>query len=236
MISLGKDNNPGNARWCEEHRRLECVRNRSKQRGPCHAPSVRGADSCRTHAGRKTSEVRRKGDATISAWNAIGRMPTDQIDPGMAVLGLLQMSWMRLAFYSELLRQQIVTEEQPEPDTEGIQPYGEAKSTGAIGHRYAAAGKDGRIYAAGEEVRALVLLEADERDRVVKYAKIAHDMGVSKKLTDLAERWGDVVATRVSVMLLALNLTAEQEAMVPGLVSHHLSQVDLNAISGGGGQ
>lgn len=74
-------------------------------------------------------------------------------------------------------------------------------TSGLIGYRYGAAGKDGRIYAQSEEVRALVALESAERDRVVKFAKTAHDMGISERLTSLAERWGDLVAGRISAIL-----------------------------------
>jgi hypothetical protein len=152
----------------------------------------------------------------------------------MAVLGMLQMSWLRAAAYGELLRQQVVTEAPPEPDHEGFDPEAVSESSGLIGHRYGAAGKDGHIYAVSEEIRALVALESQERDRVVKYAKTAHDMGISERLTNLAERWGDIVAGRITLILAGLELTPAQEARVPELIQTHLGAVDMESLAGDG--
>lgn len=38
-------------RWCQEHKRHECVKNR-KRGGICHSPAVVGYDACRMHVGR----------------------------------------------------------------------------------------------------------------------------------------------------------------------------------------
>ena len=98
---------------------------------------------------------------------------------------------------------------------------------GLIGFKYGAAGKDGNIYAVSEEARALVILEAAGRDRVVRYAKTAHEMGISDRMLGMAERWGDQVVNRIMVIMAALNLTPEQEARVPALVQAHLGSIDV---------
>lgn len=212
---------------------MECVKRRSRGRGPCHGAAVRGTDACTTHAGTTLEVARVKGEARITAWSAIGQPAGGQpLDAGMAVLGMLQMTWLRAAAYGELLRQQVATEAPADPDQDGFDPMGEVQANGLIGYRYGAAGKDGNIYAVSEEVRALVALEAAERDRVVKFAKTAHDMGISERLTNLAERWGDVVAGRISLILAGLNLTPEQEALVPALIQTHLAQIDVGSIGG----
>jgi hypothetical protein len=233
---LGPNNNPGNARWCEDHNRLECTKRRSVRQGggTCHAGAVRGTDSCKTHGGHRLEVLKAKGQARITAWSAIGEAAqADRTEPGMAVLGMLQMTWLRAAAYGELLRQQVARDAPPEPDREGHDPEGEVQANGLIGYRYGAAGKDGNIYAVSEEVRALVALEAAERDRVVRFAKTAHDMGISERLTNLAERWGDVVATRITLILAGLELTPEQERKVPELIQAHLSNIDVNALGSG---
>ena len=212
---------------------MECVKRRSRGRGPCHGAAVRGTDACTTHAGTTLEVARAKGEARITAWSAVGQPAGGQpLDAGMAVLGMLQMTWLRAAAYGELLRQQVVNEEPPEPDRDGLEPGTEVVSSGLIGYRYGAAGKDGNIYAVSEEVRALVALEAAERDRVVRFAKVAHDMGISERLTNLAEKWGDIVAGRITLILAGLNLTPEQEALVPGLIQAHLAQIEVNSIGG----
>jgi hypothetical protein len=142
------------------------------------------------------------------------------------VLSVLQMSYLRLGVYADLLRRQVATEGELAGSTDEDRP----DTSGLIGFRYGMGGKDGISYVQSEEVRALVVLEAAERDRVVKYAKVAHDMGISDRLTSMAEQWGDIVAGRVSLMLSALNLTPAQEAMVPELLTLHLGSIDLNAI------
>ena len=219
------------ARWCDTHDRWECVKPRSRGRGTCHGAAISGTNRCRMHAGTRGEVAKAEGQTVITAWNAMGGAPN--IDYRMAVLGVLQMTWLRLGAYSELLRRQVaaegeVTEAEPfDPDEEN------PKTSGLIGYRYGAAGKDGRIYAQSEEVRALVALESAERDRVVKFAKTAHDMGISERLTSLAERWGDLVAGRISAILGELNLTPEQQARVPALIQRHLGDIDMDAMTTG---
>lgn len=229
-IRLDKDNNPGGARWCDEHNRLECVKNRSRGRGPCHEPAIRGTQLGRIHSGVKAEVAMAAGQAKITAWSALGSN-ADSVDYRMAVLAVLQMSWLRLAAYSELLRQQVV-KEGGEPDPDGLQAGGEVNGSGLIGYRFGAAGKDGNIFAQSEEVRALVTLESAERDRVVRYSKTAHDMGISDRLTSLAEKWGDLVATRITTMLDALDLTPEQNERVPALLQAHLGSIDMDTMGG----
>lgn len=232
---LGPTNNPGNARWCAEHGRLECTKKRVPRQGggPCHAPAVRGTAVCKRHGGYRTEVLKAQGEARITAWKATGRPTKDQVQPGIAVLGMLQMTWLRASAYGELLRQQVARDARPEPDQDGFDPEGEVQPSGLIGYKYGAAGKDGTIYAQSEEIRALVALEAAERDRVVKFAKTAHDMGISERLTGLAERWGDVVATRITLILAGLNLTPEQERAVPALIQTHLANIDVSSIGSG---
>jgi len=220
--------NPGNARWCMDHGRMECTGNRSRGRGPCHGPAIRGTRNCRIHSGKQSKIAREKGLARITAWDATGQ-GAQQVDYRMAVLGVLQMTWLRLAAYSDLLRKQV----EKEGLAAGPDPHDptDADASGLIGFRYGAAGKDGNIFAQSEEIRALVLLEGQERDKVVKYAKTAHDMGISDRLTNLAERWGDVVATRISLMLEALELNQEQSAKVPALIQAHLGSIDVDSMN-----
>ncbi len=227
------DPNPGGARWCFDHPtmpkgRLECTKKRARDAGQCHGAAISGLDACVIHSGTTRVAAVAKGQAQISAWSVRGEV---NIDPGTVVLSILQETFMRVAVYGELLRQQVVAEgmegsfELPSPGTDG-------KTNGLIGFRYGAAGKEGRIYAQSEDVRALVALEAAERDRAVKYAEAAHKMGISDRLINIAERWGDAVAGRISLMFDALGLTPEQAERVPEVIQMYLSTIDTEAISG----
>jgi len=228
---IGKDFNPGGARWCEQHGsgRLECTKNRTKGRGPCHGPAVRGTNACTKHSGKRTMIARAQGEARVevSAWSAMGET-AKPISAGMAVLGMLQASWLRCGVYGELLRRQVAVQGDQAGDASEDAP----ETSGLIGFKYGAAGKDGTIYAQNEEIRALVQLEAMERDRVVKFAKVAHDMGISERLTSMAEMWGDLVAMRITGLLEGLQLSAEQMVLVPRLLEIHLGSIDLGTLNG----
>jgi hypothetical protein len=229
---LGPTNNPGGARWCDDpkHNRLECAKGRTHGRGLCHGPAIRGTDACKIHGGIRREVAKAKGQARISAFSALGTAREGEaVDASAAVLGMLQQSWLRANLYGQLLLQQITKDGDGDAVGENYDPSDTVKPGGLIGFRYGAAGKDGDIYAVSEEARALVMLEAQERDRCVKYAKTAHDMGISDRLISMAERWGDQVVSRLVLIIGGLNLTPEQEAKVPELIQAHLGSLELGA-------
>jgi hypothetical protein len=57
-------------------------------------------------------------------------------------------------------------------------------------------------------------------------------MGISDRLTSLAEKWGDLVATRITTMLDALDLSPEQTERVPALLQAHLGSIDMDTMGG----
>jgi hypothetical protein len=217
------------ARWCVDHQRWECTRSRTKGRGPCHQWAVAGTDTCKNHSGRSLKDTKARGAAhlqahrAITAWNAEHGAP--DIDHNVAVLKMLQMAWVRAHVYADLLRRQVAAEGDVADALERGQDSPQA--SGLIGYEYGAAGKEGHIFAKSEQVRALVRLEAEERDRVVRYAKVAHDMGISDRLTSLAERWADTVAGGITALLGELDLTPEQTAKVPELITRHLAVIEI---------
>lgn len=129
-----------------------------------------------------------------------------------AVLGMLQMSWARVHLYAGLLETQFTKAQNDRTDTpsgdgerwhEGAPPVGPGE--GLIGHTFGAV-KDIGVYASGEAIRGLAQLEAAERDRCVRYAKTAHDMGIADQQVKLAEQQGQMLALvvrRVAEGLLA---------------------------------
>lgn len=235
---IGPEFNPGKAHWCTDHQRLECTKNK-RGMTRCHMNALRGANACKRHAGISPELAKAQGEAIITAWSALGRAK-NEISPGEAVLGMLQLSWLRAHAYGELLRRQVVLDDSPsnvieiDPDDQAQDPgrTDQGQASGLIGYKIGMGGKEGITYRQGEEVRALVALEAAERDRVVKYAKTAHDMGISDRLINLAERWGDVVATRVTLVLDGLELSPAQLAKVPDLLTAYLGSIDLGSMSG----
>lgn len=170
------------------------------------------------HAGQRADVARAKGEA-LSAWRAIpGRQ---DVSPAQAVMAMLQMSWARLHVYAGLLQRQL---DDADP-ARGV-GYGE----GLIGHTFSASPSVG-VYESGEAVRGLAKLEAEERDRCVRYAKVAHDMGIAEREIRLAESQGRLLAGAIQQILDQLQLDAAQLAMVPEIVPRVLRTIAGEVVS-----
>lgn len=209
-------------RWCEEHARWECTKPR-KRGGPCHGYRIVGLDACRMHAGQRGEVAKAKG-AAITAFSALAGTAT--VTTTDAVLGMLQMSWLRVHMYAQLLERQVGDAQAAElaagaggDDRDDVGP-----GTGLVGHTFGAV-KDVGIYATGEAVRGLALLEAQERDRCVRYAKTAHDMGIAEAQVALAEAQGAMLAGVLGRVLDRLDLTDEQRVLAGSVVPEELRAV-----------
>jgi hypothetical protein len=99
--------------------------------------------------------------ANVTAWRASLPAGADALSPRMAMVLLLHVSWLRWADLAEMLEQQV------QADGEGAL-VGETRASGR-----------GGLYATGEQPRGLAILEAEERDRIMRYAKQCHDVGLS---------------------------------------------------------
>jgi hypothetical protein len=93
-----------------------------------------------------------------------------------------------------------------------------------IGHQYGAT-KDGDVYATGEAIRGLAKLEADERDRCANFAAKAVAAGLAERQVRLAERQGQEMAGVFRRVLEALGLSAEQRALIPGLLQREIAAI-----------
>jgi hypothetical protein len=189
------------------------------------------------HSGRSLEVLKAQGQARITAFSAVGAVPG--VEPGYAVLASLHMSWLRVHLYARLLEEQVRADEAEgglldSRLTDGVADDQAAAEgvRGLIGHTYAA-DKMAGIFASGEAVRALVQLEAQERDRAVRYAKVAHDMGIAEREVKLAERQGELLALVIRGVLDDLDLTEEQLARAPEVVQTRLRSVaELEATGG----
>lgn len=212
--------------WCDGHRRWECSKRSQRTKERCHACAIRGTAACRNHAGKSVELAKAQG-AAITAWSAVsGEAAVSATD---AVLGMLHMSWLRVHLYAGLLEQQVTEAQAGRSDGDAAGRSGGrggtvGAGTGLVGHTYGAV-KDVGIYATGEAVRGLAQLEAAERDRCVRYAKTAHDMGIAEQQVRIAEQQGEMIAGAIRRILDALALTAEQRAAAPGIVARELRAV-----------
>lgn len=196
------------------------------------------------HAGVRSDVAKAQGQAVITAFSALGGQPS--IEPGMAVLASLHMSWLRVHLYGALLEEQ-VGEQQDEPiggwGPSGSTDHGELRGVarqespdgvaGLIGHAYSA-DKGAGIFASGEAVRALVTLEAQERDRAVRFAKVAHDMGIAEREVRLAESQGQLLATVVRNILGDLALSPEQQQLAPTVIQRRFREAAVGELEAGG--
>jgi hypothetical protein len=185
------------ARWCDRHRRWECTHQRSRGRGQCHAIAITGTAACPVHAGKTVEAARR--DA-VTAWAASAG--DDGISPAMAVAAQLGLAWRRAQLLGDELRRQAAG------DAQGDGDGGQAASiTGAlIGSTWAASAAAGGRYETGEAVRALAQLEAAERERVVRFAKVAHDMGIDEQMARLGAEQGQLMVGLVRRALRKLGI------------------------------
>jgi hypothetical protein len=186
--------------WCEDHQRWECSKRSKRSQSRCHAVALVGLDACFSHSGKRREIAKAEGQA-ITAWNAQSGKPA--INSADAVLGMLQMSWLRVHLYATLLHQQV----------------GDASNTHGL------VGSNGN----GETIRALAQLEAAERDRCVRYGKTAHDMDLDERVVVIAEQQGALLAGAVQRILDALELTPQQRARVPEVVPAVLRQIEQGA-------
>jgi hypothetical protein len=176
---------------CDVHGRWECSKQSKRSKTRCHASAIRGTDACKTHGGQRVDVLKAKGEA-LSAWRAVpGR---SDISPSEAVMSMLQMSWARVHLYAGLLERQV---------SNADPGRGVGDGEGLVGHTFSASPSVG-VYESGEAVRGLALLEERERDRCVRYAKVAHDMGVADREIRLAESQGLLLAGAISRILDAM--------------------------------
>lgn len=171
-------------------------------------------------------------------------------DPGTVLLRLVSQSSARVELYSSLLERAYRAAEgarnRRESDADGLSDVDASLSKGAedsdahgrsetvdeilaqggisalIGHKRSAT-THGEIYNTEESLRALVVLEADERDRCAGFATKAVAAGLAERQVRLAEAQGAVLGQGlrwlVERMTDALHLDVVQTQLVHDLVA-----------------
>ena len=172
------------------------------------------------HGGQSGEVLKAKG-AAITAWSALAGEPT--VSSTDAVLGMLQVSWLRAHMLGDLLRQQ-VGDAQGDGDGGWRGDPDIGAGAGFIGHTHGAV-KDIGVYVTGEAVRGLASLEAAERDRVVKFAKTAHDMGIAEEQVRILDTYAAQVTGLINRILDGLGLTPEQRQLVSTVVPRELMRL-----------
>jgi hypothetical protein len=193
----------------------------------CRRWAIEGAEVCPTHGGRtpqvKAAAARRRAEAQVEReLGALADFRADggTVDPIGALQRLLNRSERRVEFYSELLQRQYDIAERNQTDADlppGIKAL--------IGHKMAVAGIEGRLVPVEEAIRALVELEAAERDRCAKYAKLALDAKLDERLTTAHETQVNMVADALGAALAEMGLSHGQQQEAAGRVARILRSV-----------
>jgi hypothetical protein len=193
----------------EPHERTRCT-GTNRQGQPCGNPPVQGATVCRMHGGSapqvKAAAARRVAHAE---WAGTYGEPIDT-DPTTAVLDQLANTAGHVAWLLAKVRE-------TEP---GSLVWGTTSETDKRSGQWP--GVD-----VTRAARASVWLElyGQERDRLVRMAKTAHDMGISDRQVALAERLGATCLDLISGVLDDLDLTSDQRAAAAESVPRRLQAV-----------
>lgn len=109
----------------------------------------------------------------VGAWAV--RLPhgVKSLSPRMAMILMLHVTWLRWSEYAALLEQQML-----DPISTVLGGEVASESGGLVGHTWAMDPKTSEVYATAEQERALSALEGAERDRVMRYARQCHDVGL----------------------------------------------------------
>jgi hypothetical protein len=153
--------------FCPKHQRSEC--GAATARGYCHQP---GQEPCWRHrAGTEIVPADAAAPVHVDAYSVSYPGP---VTPRAGMVLMLQVSWARWQEYARLLHDQVYGT--------AAQPAAPGSTEGLVGFttdfdRFA---PDGGVYATGEAPRALVQIEAAERDRFTKLCVQAHGLGITE--------------------------------------------------------
>jgi hypothetical protein len=189
------------------------TRSRCKGKRPdgsqCQAYPVRGALVCSVHGGRAPQvAAKAKVRAELQSWG----LDAPTVDPGETLLRLVSQSAARAERYARELFDKLADDED-----------------GALRKALVAdvwiVDLEGEAHKAGEYVRALAKLEADERDRCANFCRIAIAAGLAERQVRLAERQGQMIAEVLRTVMgdPELGLSEAQKAALPAVARRALA-------------
>ena len=165
----------------------------TKQR--CKRKAIPGGEVCRYHGGAaKQVAAKAAIRAEVLSWG----LTDATIDPGEQLLRLVTQSAARAEMYAQELK--ALVDESP------------SLRTALIDEVWISTEHDS--YKAGEYVRGLAKLEAEERDRCASFCSKTVAAGLVKKQTELAQIQGEMLVKSLQAILDRVGLTSEQKAHV----------------------
>lgn len=151
--------------------------------------------------------------AALHGWG----LDSPTVDPAEQLLRLVSQSAARVAHYSAEIAA-MVTE----------RPYLRLALTESIWAQRETTDAEGETgydtYKAGEYIRAMVILENEERDRCAKFCAVAINAGLREREVQVAERQGQMIATVLRAVFgdARLGLTEDQRALSVQVIDEHV--------------
>lgn len=206
---------PAHGRWCDKHKRWECISPRSRGRGTCHGSAVANLDQCRMHLGKKAPPVVAEAKALEAVRRAVVTygLPRD-IDPADALLEEVHCTAGHVAW----LREQVQALD-PEALVWGVTEQVEKSATEFPGTdvTYSAA------------VNAWLEQYRWERKHLIDVTKAAISAGIEERRVKLAEQQGALLNGVIRRILARLSLSPEQSALLPVVVPEELRRAAVMA-------
>lgn len=178
----------------------------------CDGNAIEGTDKCRMHPGKKIAKLKAEGQVRTDLLRWVEGTPL--VDPAEQYLRLITQSAMRAQAYSAEL--------------DGIVDQAGSLNKALTADSYAATEGGGSVKT-GEYVRALTQLELAERKFCADMCAKAIAAGLEDRRVRVAERMGALLAGAVQLILGDLNLTAEQQLLVPTIVPNRLREITGSA-------
>lgn len=171
---------------------------------PCKAYPVKGATVCAAHGGM-APQVRAKAAvrAELMTWG----LDSPTVDPGETLLKLVSQSAARAQRYSQEIEQ--LVESSP------------SLHEALVAETWIPT-EDAGSYKAGEYIRGLAVLEAQERDRCAGFCAKAIAAGLAERVVRVAEHQASIAERALIAALDDLGLTGEQRQQALGRLAHHL--------------
>lgn len=196
--------------YCEEHRRYECGAEKSRQRGPCHAAAEpdNAAGRCRSHKGGPSARAVALANRLVRAEPTYGT--PIKISAEEALVGELWRTAGHVKWLGDRvaeLEAQALTWGQ---DRKVVRYWGEYPGSEII-----------------EQARPHILLELYDRERkhLVHVAAEILRAGLAAQLLRTAQELGTTFGKVVEAILGDMQLTAEQQALVPVVVPRRFREL-----------
>lgn len=184
------------------------ARSKKRDNAQCGSVALAGQNVCRYHGGATPQALAAAGRRLAAVeWSRSFGTQAESGDPAETVLDEIRWASGHVAWLRDR-----VQETEPEALTWGVESEVN-KGSGEF---------PGIDITTSAKSSTWVRLYGEERDRLIRMCKIAHDMGIAERHVELAERVGGLMADLLGGVLGELNLTGEQQELASAAVPRHL--------------